>query len=601
MNKSPILLRSIALIWCLVFLFTSCKNKVEAYNVVFILADDQGYGDFGFTGNPYIKTPNLDELSKESVLFTNFHTETTCSPTRAGLMTGHYANKTGVWHTINGREFLSKDFKTIAQYFQEAGYETGIFGKWHLGESKGYRPEEQGFKEAFTCAGGGVSQIADFWNNDYFGDTYYRNGKPEKVEDNAFCTDVWFENAYNFIEKATRNKKPFFCYIPANAAHSPHYAPEKYLNLYLNDSLASNAAFNGMLSHLDHAVGKLRAQLEKLGISKNTIIVFTSDNGSSFAAYERNGKKVGYDAGYSGKKGSELEGGHRLPLMIYSPNSKTDPFRSNELTSYIDIMPTLLDLYGIEIPSEIDGISLKASVMGTHKINEDRIIVSNTQREDFLVKLKNTSVMQGDWRLVSKSKAKIALFDLSNDPAQKNDVSDKYPKKVNELKAGYEAYWQKTSVNRDKYNLITIDGETLLTADDTHENRGNVAWLQSHVRNGLGASHGFWTIDVPTTQFYSISLRRYPKESGLALGDESPQGDSVPGTDPPLLIGLKMDIIEALLLINKVETDRKKSINSSKEIEFTATLQKGMNELSCQFILADGTPMDAYFVYVKPI
>jgi arylsulfatase A-like enzyme len=193
-------------------------------NVILILTDDQGYGDLACHGNSFIKTPNLDKLHAGSVRFTDYHVATTCAPTRAGLMTGKNCNKVGAWHTIIGRELLRKEEVTMAEIFKKAGYVTGIFGKWHLGDNYPFRPQDRGFDEVLIHGGGGVTQTPDYWNNDYFDDTYFYNGKPQKY--NGYCTDVWFSEATKFISK--HKKQPFFCYLATNAPHSPFNITDKY-------------------------------------------------------------------------------------------------------------------------------------------------------------------------------------------------------------------------------------------------------------------------------------------------------------------------------------------------------------------------------------
>ena len=183
-------------ILCIFSISTFAQNSPP--NVIIIITDDQGYGDLACHGNPIIKTPNLDKLYTQSTRFTNFHVSPTCSPTRAALMTGHYANRTGVWHTIGGRSLLRKDEKTIANIFAENNYSTAIFGKWHLGDNYTYRPEDRGFQETLVHGAGGIGQVPDFFDNDYYDDTYLYNGKPKKYK--GYCTDVWFEEAMNYIE-----------------------------------------------------------------------------------------------------------------------------------------------------------------------------------------------------------------------------------------------------------------------------------------------------------------------------------------------------------------------------------------------------------------
>lgn len=197
-------------------------------NVIFVLTDDQGSGDLGCAGNPVINTPQIDRMHAESVRLTNFHVGPTCAPTRAGLMTGHYANSTGVWHTIGGRSLLRENEWTLASALRENGYRTGIFGKWHLGDPYPYRPQDRGFETCVTHGGGGISQAPDHWGNDYFDDTFSVNGEPKAFE--GYCTDVFFNEALSFI--SSNRDRPFFCYLPTNAPHEPYNVEDKYFHRY---------------------------------------------------------------------------------------------------------------------------------------------------------------------------------------------------------------------------------------------------------------------------------------------------------------------------------------------------------------------------------
>lgn len=185
------------------------KPEIERPNVVFVITDDQGYGDFGFTGNPIVQTPALDALRQESILLNNYHVDPTCAPTRSALLTGRYSGRVGVWHTIQGRNMLRSREVTMADIFGNNGYATGLFGKWHLGDAYPYRPEDRGFQEVVYHGAGGVGQTPDYWGNDYFDDTYFKNGKVERFE--GFCTDVWFDEGIDFIRRHAQAGKPF-CY-----------------------------------------------------------------------------------------------------------------------------------------------------------------------------------------------------------------------------------------------------------------------------------------------------------------------------------------------------------------------------------------------------
>lgn len=222
-------MRSILTAILIVVLFSHCtgeKKTPEASaappNVILVMTDDQGYGDLGCHGNKIIKTPNLDNLYSQSTRLTNFHVSPTCSPTRAALLTGHYSNLTGVWHTVSGRSLIHRDEIVLAKTFKTSGYATGMFGKWHLGDNYPFRPQDRGFDEVVIHAGGGIGNTHDYWNNDYFDDYYSHNGQYKKYQ--GYCTDVWFSEAIRFIEK--NQDQPFFCYISTNAPHGPFHVQD---------------------------------------------------------------------------------------------------------------------------------------------------------------------------------------------------------------------------------------------------------------------------------------------------------------------------------------------------------------------------------------
>ncbi|PHS03530.1 MAG: arylsulfatase, partial [Blastopirellula sp.] len=217
-------------------------------NVVFVITDDQGYGDLGFTGNPVLKTPHLDILAGESVWLEDFHVAPSCSPTRSSMLTGRWTNRTGVWHTFFARAMMYEDEVTIAEHFQAAGYATGMFGKWHLGDHYPYRPHDRGFDMAYCIRGGATGVTADYWDNDYFDDYHFRNGKA--TPSTGYSTDVFFAESQRFIKEQVARNKPFFAWIATTAPHKPWVCPPEYSGLYPKESKKA-AAFYGMLTNID--------------------------------------------------------------------------------------------------------------------------------------------------------------------------------------------------------------------------------------------------------------------------------------------------------------------------------------------------------------
>ena len=313
-------------------------------NVIFILTDDQGYGDLSCTGNPVLRTPELDRLYAQSVRLTDFPVSPTCSPSRGALMSGHYANHAGTWHTVAGRSILKEGELTMGQVFESGGYATAMFGKWHLGDNYPFRPEDRGFQEVVRHGGGGVGQTPDYWNNASFDDTYFHNGRPQKYH--GFSTDVFFDEAKRFISKCNARGTPFFVYLATSAAHSPFVCPEKYWKRFVDAGIEKHTAvFLGMIANIDENVGKLRQWLVDQGLNKNTILIFSSDNGTAA------GQDV-YNAGMSGHKGSALDGGHRVPFFLYWPAGGFNRAEDvDHVTAHIDILPTLIELCGLAKPA----------------------------------------------------------------------------------------------------------------------------------------------------------------------------------------------------------------------------------------------------------
>ena len=205
-------------------------------NIILVMPDDVGYGDYACLGNPIMRTPSVDAFKRQSLLFTQFHVSPTCSPCRSALMSGRHEFKNGVTHTILERERMSLKTFTLAQMLKSVGYTTGIFGKWHLGDEEAYRPESRGFDEVYIHGGGGIGQTypgscGDAPNNTNIDPALWHNGKFEKTK--GYCTDLFFGQALRWMDAKRQAKQPFFAYIPLNAAHGPHVLPEEYYQQYL--------------------------------------------------------------------------------------------------------------------------------------------------------------------------------------------------------------------------------------------------------------------------------------------------------------------------------------------------------------------------------
>ena len=479
------------------------KDTVRKPNIILIMTDDQGYGDLGCHGNPVIQTPNMDRLYAQSIRLTNFHVGTTCAPTRAGLLTGKNCNRVGVWHTIIGRSLLRKGELTLADIARHNGYQTGIFGKWHLGDNYPFRPQNRGFDEVLVHGGGGVGQTPDYWNNDYFDDTYFHNGKPEKFF--GYCTDVWFENALQFIEN--NRHQPFFCYIATNAPHSPFHVPDRYRNLYEGKENVPNPNFYGMITNIDENLGRLEAKLQSLDLAENTILIFMTDNGTAGGVnLDKEGfAQVGYNAGMRGKKGSPYEGGHRVPFFIRWPEGNLSGGRDiTPITAYTDVVPTLVDLCQLTLPQaiEFDGKSLVPLLNNTEDTNwPERVLITDTQRQEHLEKWRNAAIMTNRWRLIRGEE----LYNMVNDSGQTTDISEQHPEVVDSLRNAYENWWTSVAQNAGEYNRIIVGSEenpVTLTCHDFHPPNSSIpAWNQKMVRLHQN-TNGFWALNVAQSGTY---------------------------------------------------------------------------------------------------
>ncbi len=555
----------------------SLKETRRPPNVVLVITDDQGYGDLGCHGNPLIRTPNLDALYRQSVRLTDFHVGPTCAPTRAALMTGRYCNRTGVWHTIMGRSLLRRDEVTMADVFAAGGYRTGIFGKWHLGDNFPFRPQERGFQEVLVHGGGGVGQTPDFWGNDYFDDTYWHNGTATRYT--GYCTDVWFDGALRFIE-ADRDR-PFFVYLTTNAPHGPYRVPESYRELYADQDVP-NANFYGMITNIDGNMGRLLDRLKTLGLDENTILIFMTDNGT--AAGLQGGR--GFNAGMRGTKGSEYDGGHRVPCFVRWPAGGLGGGRDvGRLTAHIDLLPTLIEMCGLSQPAGVkfDGTSLLPLLKDDGRNWPDRLLVTDSQRIEHPEKWRKCAVMTDRWRLVNGKE----LYDIHADPGQRNDIADKHPEAVRDLRRAYEQWWADVSQQFDEYCEIVLGSDkenpARLTCHDWHGG-DSPPWDQTHILRGMEAN-GFWAVEVARAGEYEFSLRRWPKEVDAPINAAIPGGRAIQASKARLIIA-ELDLVQPIGA-------------EAREVTFRAQLQPGKTKLQTWLTADDGTSRGVYFVYVR--
>ena len=571
------------------------KSTLRKPNVILVMTDDQGYGDFGCHGNPNIQTPNIDRLSGQSVRLTDFHVDMICSPTRAALMTSQFAMRIGVWGTLGNHENPRAGEIMLPEVFGASGYRTAIFGKWHLGDNYPFRPGDRGFEHTLWHKGGGLCQVSDYWGNDYFNDTYYLNDKPVKYT--GYCTDVWFGEAMKYIEQ--HRNEPFFCYIATNAPHGPCHVAEEYYNLYKDNPEVVNPEFYGMITNMDENMGRLMKRLRELKLEENTILIFMTDNGIARNAIEVDEQEFvvkGYNAGMRGTKARHYEGGLRVPFFIRWPKGGINGGRDiNELTAHIDVMPTLIDLCGLQRPenNSFDGISFAPLLQGKATKMPERSIFGRTHPK----KGKGT-IMNGKWRLVHGEE----LYDIHADPGQRNDVAAQYPDVMERLLADYEAYWNEVSKRFDEPHIAIVGSDqenpVILSSMDWHGTSG--VWFQPHVLSGLKKS-GYWLFNVEREGTYEIALHRWPVEFDNPIVAGCPKFDREPGNrySKGWPEGRALPIRFAQLKIG--DFDQTKSVDEqATSVTFEVRLEKGETRMDTYFTDKDREMLcSAYYTSIK--
>ena len=447
----------------------SCQGKTQSEsqpssppNVIFILADDLGYGDLGFLGQQYIETPNIDRLASEGMVFTNHYSgATVCAPSRSAFMTGLHTGHTPIRGNSEvqpeGQYPMPDTLTTISKIFQKAGYVTGAYGKWGLGmnETTG-DPLNQGFGEFY-------GYLCQRYAHRYYPEYLWQNGQKVNLPGNdwtqkvTYAPDLIQEETLNFINK--NKEKPFFLFMPIVMPHAelaapedeifqkyrakfgdekPHvappggdYGPEMKIPGYQSTDYP-RATFAAMVERIDRYVGEVVAKLEELGLSENTLIVFTSDNGAHFEGgadydfFDSNGP-------FRGLKRDLYEGGIHVPLIVKWPGKVEAGSQSDHVSAFWDWLPTFAELLGQKSPDGIDGISFLPALLGKG---------TQTQHETLYWEFHELggrqALRQGDWKLVKyqvkdSTKTTIELFNLRNDPGEQQDKSEENPEKVAEL------------------------------------------------------------------------------------------------------------------------------------------------------------------------
>ena len=476
----------------LIQFFISCKNDLNP-NILIILTDDQGWGDLSINGNTNLKTPNIDNIALNGASFERFYVSPVCSPTRAELLSGKFFVRSGVNGVTRGYERMNTDVKLISDFFKGKKYKTGAFGKWHNGSQPPYHPNNRGFDEFYGFTSG-------HWGN-YFDPILEKNGKIIKTE--GYINDVITNEAISFIKKSN---KPFLSFISYNTPHSPMQVPDKYSDgkdillrgrYSKRENIEKTKAAMGMIENIDENIGKVVRLLKEKGVYENTIIIFFSDNGP-------NGNRWNNDL--KDRKGSTNEGGVRVPFFIQWPKNIKKGLKIKQISSVLDLFPTLLELTGNESLNDLDGMSLKRFLDSPSLLDDERTIFSYWNNR--------ISARNNNYILDHENN----LYDLVKDFSQYNpiekDNNPHYQKLLNDKNE-----WLNKVVNPNKEKLkrrpFTINYNTAnythLPARDAEINgdlkRSSIHANCSFIENWVNTNdYIFWEIDVLEDGINNIEL-----------------------------------------------------------------------------------------------
>lgn len=472
-------------------------------NVIIAICDDLAFGDLAVHGNPFVRTPHLDILHSQSARFERYYSGPLCTPARVSLMTGRYPYRTRAIDTYLGRSMMDPGETTLAELFRAAGYRTGIFGKWHLGDNYPMRPQDKGFEETLVHRGGGLRQPGNTGDDGYFNPELLLGGKLERVS--GYCTDIFTDAASNFIEH--HRADPFFVYLAFNAPHSPFEIGDEWVAPHRAQQLPETfARVYGMVDNIDANIGKLTATLERLGLAQNTILIFTSDHGPCPSA-NVNGK-IRFNAGLRGQKSEGYDGGLRVPHFWRLPERIPAGKKIAVPANPIDILPTLCALTGIPKPEapKIDGLDLSSYLIGDEIPAPDRFLFFQWHRGDTPVRFRNFAVVGSRYKLLrSREDADDELYDLVGDPGESNNLATEHREITKEMLDAYAHWFDDVSSTRpDNYAPPHIkigtefEPETILTRQDWRMGGAPDGWQDTNA--------GFWEIEICRAGTYELRL-----------------------------------------------------------------------------------------------
>ncbi|HXD87822.1 MAG TPA: arylsulfatase [Urbifossiella sp.] len=567
--------------------FVRAADAPSRPNVLIVMTDDQGLGDFSFMGNPVLKTPNLDAFARGAVRLTDFHVCPMCSPTRGQLLTGLAALRNGATSVTAGRTFLRPGLPTLPATFAKAGYKTGLFGKWHLGDSYPHRPIDRGFQEAKYHLGWGQLNSTPEFDWPLTDGRFFHNGIEKRYK--GHCTDFWFDSALAWMKECRDKNEPFFCYLPTNAPHAPCLDAEEYVKPYRGKG---PAGFFGMIAHIDRRFGDLEKFLTDEKLRDNTIVIFMTDNGGTA------GVKT-FNAGLRAGKTTYYEGGHRVPCWIRWPNGELGEARDIAVpTQNTDLFPTLCSLCGVAEPQRpaadnlYRGVNLARLLRGKQTELPDRKLVVQYGQ---IPKKFEACIIWKQWRLVKGSE----LYDVAADRAQANNVAAEHADVMKAMREYYETWWAGLQPIIDDFVAISIGAKQQPVVELTSGDwEGIYADNSGYVREAVGGpTGGKWHILVEEAGEYEFTLRRWPEQTKAALGEKylpsakSPAGPKQVTRGFPTIAAAKIDIanVSAATAADPKQTGSK----------LTVKLPAGRTILKAWFADADGKNLcGAFFVTV---
>ena len=500
-------------------------------NVLLIIMDDLAWGDLACHGNPYVRTPNLDRLHAQSTRLTRYRSAPVCTPARARLMTGRYPYRTRAIDTYCGRSMMEPDEVTLPEVLRDAGYRTGISGKWHLGDCHPMRAIDQGFEHALVHNGGGLAQPGNWGRDDYFDPDLMHDGRIERHE--GYCTDIFADDAMRFIEQ--HREEPWFCYLATNAPHTPLWIADEWAQRYRDMGVCeTHARLYGMVENIDYNVGRVLDRLDALNLSDDTIVIYTSDHGPCGGAHDAtHGDR--WNGGLRGRKATPYEGGLRVPFFIRWPGRFEAGRDLDRIANPMDVMPTLATLCGAQMPTDraIDGCDLSPLLLNERAVEDwpDRTIFYQWHRGDVPQRYRNFAATDQRWKLLCSalgprrdpqdvvledfSHDHLELYDLEADPHEQHDLSADQPDVLQRLREAYDRWFDDVCATRGD---ATFDPPRIHVGS-AHENPTVLTrqdWrMYGETDSFKNGPPGWWAVEVCQGGAHAIRVR---------LCDEHPAG-----------------------------------------------------------------------------